>query len=585
MTQTIEKYVRDIIERNNLDCYILFNSDCHLNEYIGPKDKRVALISGFEGSNATVVIGSESCLITDSRYFIQAQKESKFELYKEALSDFISLKKHKRISFDTRTVSFLQFEKILEKTSAEFISTDFDFEIPTDESINLNVSNNSDVIYLEQHSLEDYLSFPTNKKGCVNQSIVKYLNFMGFHNFQGNLTGSSYKDKISKIRKIIGKNTLIVTELDTICWILNLRGNDIKYNPLFYSYLIIDQKECILFTDRDVKLENVLIEKYENFEKSLPKLKNLPVLISSCCNQFIRSKLNNCDVTEQIRNLQANKNEIELCGMALSYFFDGLALTELFAYISNNSNFTEEDLSEKLDQIKKQFPGYVQPSFETISSSGSNAAIVHHSAGNTIVDKNKVYLLDCGSQYYFGTTDTTRTMFFGKNIPEDLKHDYTLVLKGQLSAMIHKYEKTSKYSEIDLISRSFLKKEDKDFGHATGHGVGHFLCVHEHPPTIHPKSTSEIMCNHVFSIEPGYYKENEYGIRIENLVISRKNENGFKIQNITLVPYQNVMVQLKMLSEEEREFYNASNTNCVTFLCNLLSNEGVEFLKKNCVAI
>lgn len=623
MLQTIGEYVKSIISENNLDCYVLFNSDCHLNEYIGPKDRRVPLISNFKGSNATVVISKEPCLITDSRYYIQAESESKFPLYKEDLFSYIALKGYKRVSFDTRTISSTRFKKLLEKfeeKSIKFIFTDFQYQIKVEEK-------ESKIIYLENYNLGDFLGFPklhhtvkTNYSAIdklvqssltetdfaikktkedlnieslniedstivhngvhANPLIIGYLKFLGFENFNGNVTGTFYQDKIKILRSLIDDKTLIVTELDTICWILNLRGNDIEFNPLFYSYLIIDQISVTLFTDKVVKLDDITVKKYNEFEKQLTKLVNEEVIISGDCNQFIYSQFHNIEKTDKIRSLQASKNEIELCGMALAYFFDGLALTELFSFIENNKNFTEKDLSNKLDEIKRNFPGYVQPSFETISSTGTNAAIVHHEAGSTVVDKNNVYLIDSGSQYYFGTTDTTRTLFFGKEVPKDLKHDFTLVLRGQLNAMMKNYEKGSKYLEIDEISRSFLKKENKDFGHATGHGVGHFLCVHEHPPVVYPGAKEEIVENQVFSIEPGYYKEDEYGIRIENLVISRKSENGFKIQNITLVPYQNAMVEIEMLTENERKFYNGINLNCLSFLQQFLSFEAYEFLRK-----
>lgn len=594
MVQTLSEYVQNIMKKYDLDCYIIFNSDEHLNEYIGPKDQRVLHISGFEGSNATIVISNEPCIITDSRYYIQAKAQSKFPLYKESLSSYIALKNYKRMSFDTRTISFQKFKKLQEKLeeagmSTEFIYTDFEYVIKSEE-----ISGH--VINLEKYNFENFLKYPNsnelleeeseqNEKNLnnhpINPEIRNYLNFLGFEDFSGNVTGSYYKDKIAKIRKIIKDRTLIVTELDTIGWILNLRGNDIEYNPVFYSYLVIDKESIILFCDKEINLDQVQVKSYKEFEKYLDTLENKAITISSECNQYIYSKLKDVEVTKEIRTLQATKNDIELCGMALAYFFDGLALTELFAFIQNNNNFSEEDLAIKLDNIKRNFPGYVQESFETISSTGPNTAIVHHKAGKALVDKNAIYLIDSGSHYYFGTTDTTRTLFFGNELSEQAKHDYTLVLKGQINSIINEYEKDDKYSYIDLISRSFLKEEDKDFGHSTGHGVGHFLCVHEHPPSVHEKSEDTIQPNLVFSVEPGYYKENEYGIRIENLVISRKIEDKIKMQNITLVPYQNAMVDEEMLTEEEKEFYNNSNLNCRKFLEPFLSHEASEYLHQN----
>lgn len=578
MIESIEDYTRKLIKNHNLDCYILFNSDLHLNEYIRKVDMRVFEISGFSGSNGTVIISEEPCLITDSRYYIQAQNESKFPLFKEKITDYLVLKKYKRVSFDTKTISSTNFKKLIEKfneNSIEFINTEFNFNIKSEKE------QEREIIYLEKYLLKNFLHFSEESERVeYDPKIKEYLNLLGFNKFEGNVTGSFYGDKIKKIRDIIQEKTLIVTELDTICWILNLRGFDIECNPVFFSFLIINENEILLFTDKKVILKDVKIYPYSEFDSFINTLHS-EVLISGDCNQFIFSKFENIEIIETIRELQATKNEIELCGMALAYFFDGVALTELFGFINNNINLTENDISDKLHNIKSKFKGYVQPSFDTISSTGPNAAIVHHRASSKMIDKDQVYLIDSGSQYYFGTTDTTRTLYFGSEISKELQHDYTLVLKGQLNAMMKKYTTESNFSEIDLISRKFLKEEEKDFGHSTGHGVGHFLCVHEHPPVISTNYEGRVKPNYVFSVEPGYYKDNEYGIRIENLVASRKVENEIELVNITLVPYQNKMVDVKMLTEEELRYYNESNERCIKILQDYIGYEAYEFLKNN----
>lgn len=589
----IYNYIQKIMKEYSLDCYVVFNSDRHLNEYIDKKDMRVEAISRFSGSNGTVVISDEPCLITDSRYYIQAETQSLFPLYKGKLSEYIISKSYKRVSFDTRTISSSKFKQLMEKfqeNEIQFIDTPYEYQSEINnqgELINQGeINNKNELIDLEELKLIDFINFE-DKYPIIKDYIAK----MGFEidKLGPNVTGSSYKDKINRIRQLIGKRTLIVTELDTIAWILNLRGSDIQYNPVFYSYLIINQETTMIFCNKKIK-RDIRQMKYEEFESYISHIKG-DVVFSGDCNQYLYSKIENsrnkgkCSIIDDVRSLQAQKNDTELCGMVLAYFFDGWALTELFAFIHNNMEFTEEEISDELDRLKRRFKGYVQPSFETISSTGSNAAIVHHKASTEHVDKDKIYLIDSGSQYYFGTTDTTRTLFFGKNIDEKIKHDYTLVLKGQLNAMIQEYSRESKYSDIDEISRRFLKDEGKDFGHATGHGVGHFLCVHEHPPSVYPEAEDKIQENHVFSIEPGFYKDGEYGIRIENLVVSKFVEDRVKLVNITLVPYQNKMVEVDILTEEEKRFYNESNMECLNTLKRCLSFEGFEFLKQECGTI
>lgn len=580
MKKSIEEYVHELIEKNSLDCYIIFNSDSHINEIIGEKDRNVLRISGFSGSNGTVVISKEPCLITDSRYYLQAENESKFPLYKGKISDYLLEKGYKRVSFNTKILSSSSFKLLslqFAKNSITFVQTDFHFAPENHKTAE------NDIINLEKMNIKQFLRFPGDEDNLeYNPMIKNYLSSIGFDVTDENLTGSFYQDKISKIRKLAGKKPVVFTELDTIAWVLNLRGADIPCTPVFYSYLIIEENKTTLFTNKRVSLEGVDVMKYEDFEVYLEKFKDVPTLISGDCNQYVFSILKNAETTDDIRKMQANKNRTELCGMALAYFFDGIALTELFAFIQNNAGFTEEDLANELHSIKSKFSGYVQPSFDTISATGSNAAIVHHRASKKMVDKKKVYLLDCGSHYYFGTTDTTRTMIFGEEVDSQLMHDYTLVLKGHLNAMLKHYPAKSKYSEIDAISRTFLLKEGKDYGHATGHGVGHFLCVHEAPPTVYMRGEDFIIPNQVFSIEPGYYKDGEYGIRIENLVISRKEEDGIKLQNITVVPYQNKIVEASMLTEEEKEYYNTCNLNCMKAFKKFLSFEAYEFLEKQC---
>lgn len=584
--------MQSIILKYNLDGYIVFNSDVHLNEYIRECDRRVFKLSGFSGSNGTIIIGRNSCLITDGRYYIQALNESKFPLYKGKICEFLTENNYKRVSFDTRTIASRNFEYLKDqfsKNGIKLVETEFSFTDLSDQSNAVDQNDHSgitddSIIYLENHNLKDYLQIP-GKLDKSENLLKEYLSSLGFKKYDCNVTGSFYLEKIEKVRKLIENRILIVTELDTIAWILNLRGSDVEYNPIFFSFLIITKNETVLFCNKTVILKDITVKKYEEFDKYLERIAGFPAIISGDCNQSIFSKFTDIIRTNKIRELQAEKNEIELCGMALAYFFDGIALTELFAFIQNKDGLTEENISNKLHEIKQSFKGYVQPSFGTISATGENAAIIHHQASPRAVNKDQVYLIDCGSQYYFGTTDTTRTLFFGNEVGENLRHDYTLVLRGQMGAMMKEYEPDATYSEIDRLSRFFLKEEDKNFEHATGHGVGHFLCVHESPPAIYEKNFNLIKPNQVFSVEPGYYKEGEYGIRIENLVISREDGDQMKLINITTVPYQNKLVDVGMLTAEEKEYYNLCNATCLKAFGGFLSEKALEFIKENSCAI
>lgn len=588
--QLLEEYIKDISKE--VECYVIFNSDCHLNEYIHENDRIVYKISNFSGSNGTVVLCKNPVLLTDSRYYISAIQESKFPLFKGTLEDYLIQEKIKSISFDTKTISSKRFKNLLkfcEDKNISFIQTCFEWKETSNTHKNM-------LIDLEMYRLKDFLDFEYLKKNSLtdrkNQDKIftfeeVFSTFKVDHNEC--IAGISYKEKISMIQKSIRNDLLFVSELDTIAWILNLRGSDIEYNPLFYSYLLISNENVVFFCDKEIE-RDLHLKHYDDITTYLKTLKDQNIIVSGDCNQFMYSILeeqNNVRLSSEFRTLQSTKNENELFGMALAYFYDGIALTELFCYMNEAEKFTEKDVGDKLHEIKLKFKGYIGPSFETISCTSGNCAIVHHRATNRIVEKNKAYLIDCGSQYLFGTTDTSRTMFFGNesDVHADLKHDYTLVLKGQLNSMMTEY-KDSFYCEIDKISRQYLKDEGKDFGHATGHGVGHFLCVHEMPPCVSPGYKEKITENQVFSIEPGFYKENSYGIRIENLVISRQTtENTISLLNITLVPYQNKLLQLDIMTKEEKEYYSQCNQKCIDILQNYVSNSALEFLERDCCSL
>lgn len=587
------KKVQELMLKHNLDCHLAFTADCHLNEYIGPADQKVQFLTLFTGSNGIAITSKEPALYTDSRYYVQAAKESRYPLYKERCSEYIIDKKYKRVGFDTRLVSceaFKKLKEIFDKNEITFIEVIED-DIP--------VRPRNKLIYLEKFMFSDYLKYKEN-----DDAIKNYLKSLGFNDFEQNVTGSFYQDKIQKVKDIAGDKILVITELDTISWILNIRGSDIDYNPIFYSYMIVSKDKCILFTDHPISLgEEIEIKRYSEFEGYVKAIKDKSVLISGGCSQYIYSQFTDVEITDAVRDTQTSKNMTELAGMVLSYVYDGIALTNLFGFIkSSTKKLTENDLANKLHELKLIMPGYVGPSFETISSTGTNSAIVHHSSSDAEVDINNVYLLDSGSHYHFGTTDTTRTLYFGSfdecNIKSEEKtsdgiekknlaplqnfiHDNTLVFQGQINVMIKKYKRDEKYSEIDRIAREYLKNEDKSFGHATGHGVGHFLCVHEHPPTVGPNSEILIKENHVFSIEPGYYKENEYGIRIENLVFSKLENDNYSLVNMTMVPYQLSILDMEMLTAEEKSFINSFNKQCYPLLEKYVSPEGLAFLKEN----
>lgn len=603
----LHKTVLELMKIYDIDCYISFTSDPHGNEYIGSQDMRVAMLTGFTGSNGIALTSKNPLLITDGRYYLQAQNESSYELIKDNLSSVIQ--RYKKISFDFKMISrtnFCKLSKSAEENGVLIVSIDENLVDKAIKNIQ-TLQNEQDTITLNNKLLKKTIVYNLERKIgniiyleniLLNEYLqdiaaITHLHSLGFDCFNENVTGSHYLDKISQIQSNIGDKTLIISEMDTIAWILNIRGCDIDFNPVFYSYLIITPNETILFADNEIYLKNITIKKYKDFEIYLSNISSdIQILISGTCSQFIAqillSKNIKFDFTTTIRMMQAKKNKTELAGMVLAYFYDGIALTNLFGYLTthfkNNPQIplTEMDIANKLLEFKKQCTGFVQPSFETISATGPNSAIIHHSASDKIVDPSNIYLIDSGSQYLFGTTDTTRTCHFGSPNSEMI-HINTLVFKSHIAPMLCQYDLNESFKRVDEEGRKPLKEDNKTFCHGLSHGVGHFLNVHENPPIISSFIDFPIDTNFVFSIEPGYYKDGEYGVRVENLVYTKLNEknNSIEIINYTMVPYDLNLLDISSLTYKEKIYLNEFNKKCFNLLKNYVTEDGLEYLKAN----
>lgn len=655
--EDIQKELSDLLDEMNIDCYLTFTADCHLNEYVGESDELLSILTGFFGSNGVAFTFSttflkenpniKNLLWTDGRYFLQAQNESKYELRKKKVSIIFQeeLKdKVKTVALDKSRVPhkyFKTMQSLLEEIKIGIVPVGENLIVKSINNLiqknNKDENNNQkelsecklslknlltqkttvfdmrrncgDIIYLENYKLMDFVE---------NVKVLDHIRSYGLNVFDdeimlknnliNNVTGSSYQNKIERVRNVIKDDILVVSALDTICWILNVRGADIEYNPVFFAYLIVSSTKVILFTDVEIYLKDVEVKKYDEFYKFLKDElaeEKHRIIISEDSNAELVEKIesinakNNFAVeaelnqpesifTPEIKQMQSIKNDMELAGMVLSYFYDGIALCntlgEIERKLKENKILTEKDCSDILLGHKKGFNAFVQPSFETISCTGANCAIIHHRPSDAVVKLNECYLIDSGSQYFFGTTDTTRTCLFSdvSAFLNELQHDYTLVLKGHVSIMMKEYELEDMYAEIDARSRSFLREEEKDFAHSVSHGVGHFLNVHECPPSVNRLSKDKIQANVVISNEPGYYLEGKYGIRIENLIFSKETEEGKKyFNNFTTVPYDVDLIEKSMLSNEEIQFINEIHEKTYELLKEHVNEDGLVYLKKH----
>jgi len=424
-------------------------------------------------------------------------------------------------------------------------------------------------------------------------------------------TGRSTSDKLATLRGIMtekGVTHFLVTALDDIAWVTNLRGNDVNFNPVFLAYLCITPKSATLFVDTKqcddsvkayLKEQHIELKDYHDYFKELQKLKGETILLSPDANQTIYNTVGEHNTLHiapsPVQLLKAVKNETELEGFRKAMVKDGVALVNFFYWLENNigkTPLTEHSLGDIMDKFRAE-QGFLANSFGKIIGYEGNGAIVHyHAATNPEVPMHAkgTVLIDSGAHYIEGTTDITRVIPLGE-FSEDFKRDYTLVMKAMITLSTTIFPAGTRGVQLDSITRAILWKNQRDYGHGTGHGVGSYLCVHEGPQSIRKEMRDVPMLEHmVCSNEPGIYCEGRYGIRIENLVAVQKhssNEFGdfYRLETLTLCPLDTRAVIVDMLTEEERQWLNNYNQWVEKTLSPLVGKEQQAWLKERCKAI
>ena len=380
--------------------------------------------------------------------------------------------------------------------------------------------------------------------------------------------GTATEKKIIQVKDVLSKNSadyLLVTAPENVAWILNIRGYDSSYSPIPNARLLVSKKGGIdLFTSpkKITKIKRNLEKKIcthderriENILKHMSKKRIW--LDSLSCSFYYKSILGKrnsiIEKIDPIHFFKSIKNNTEIKNMKKSHLTDGVALTKFLFWLKKNfkkKKITEISAQKKLESFRKMNPSYKFPSFNTISGSGPNSAIIHYKASlktNRALKKGELYLVDSGGQYSFGTTDVTRTVSLD-NKSNYIKEIYTRVLKGHIAVSNFKIKKNSTGSHVDQNARKFLKKIKLDYPHGTGHGVGYFLNVHEGPQSLSRNNKVNLKNGMIVSNEPGYYKEGKFGIRIENLVYIKKN----KFEELTVAPIEKDLINKKILNRAE----------------------------------
>lgn len=545
-----------------MDCYIIPSTDPHISEYVAERWKSKNWISGFTGSVATFVVSKhKSGLWVDSRYWLQAENELKdteieiFRLGKEGVPNFTDWIVENIASNSTIGYDGLVVPRNMDKSWRSIFNNN-----------QLKVNSNYDLL---EEIWENRPAIPREK------IFIQKLDY----------AGQSREDKIAKVREQMsqkGADIHIIATLDDNCWLFNLRGRDVDFNPVAYFYSIItqDTAEIYIYEDKipsDVRteLEKSNIKVFD-YERIFEKVKNLeqgkkvyidPARINAGLSDLIP---NYCPIIEGMNlttMMKAIKNATELEGMRRAMKRDCLAMVNFQYWLENNiekEEITEISASKKLYDLRSKSDMFFGESFGTIAGYLGNGAIVHYSstpASNLKLEPKGFFLLDSGGQYYDGTTDITRMFHLGTPTEQE-KTDYTLVLKGHIALNLAIFPQNTRGSQLDILARNNLWKLKQNYGHGTGHGVGCFMNVHEGPQNIRmDENPVALQPGMLLSNEPGMYRAGKYGIRIENLVNvidAGETEFGkfYTFEVLTLCPIDTKPINKDLLTKEEIDWFN-----------------------------
>ena len=587
--QRIEK-IRDLMKEKNIYAYIVPSSDYHQSEYVGDYFKSREFMSGFTGSAGTLIISmDEAGLWTDGRYFIQAEnelKDSGIKLFKmgeegvPTIGEYLleKLPKNSTLGFDGRVMSVKEGQSLANKLAFKGINIEYKYDLVND-------------------IWEDRCSLPTEKAFLLG---VEY-------------SGEGFSDKLSRIRAVMKEKkatTHILASLDDIAWLFNIRGRDVKSNPVVLSYAVITIDSVYLFIDKnkigkdiraELSKENVQIKGYEEVYEFIKNIdENEVVLIdTSKVNYAIYNNIpSNVQKIEE-RNpsilFKSIKNEIELKNIRNSHIKDGVAFTKFMYWLKNNIGkieITEISATQKLEAFRREQDKFIEPSFSTIAAYKDHAAMMHYSAteeSNYKLEPRDLFLVDSGGQYFDGTTDITRTIALGP-IPENVRKDFTNVVRGMIRLSKAKFLYGCRGYNLDILARGPLWEEGIDYKCGTGHGIGFVLNVHEGPNGFRWKVREDIddTCileeGMVTTNEPGVYVENSHGIRIENEIVVRKaekNEYGqfMDFEVITFAPIDLDAIDESIILKDEKVYLNNYHKQVYDKISPYLNEEEKQWLK------
>ncbi|KAF9101411.1 hypothetical protein BGX27_011492 [Mortierella sp. AM989] len=587
----------------NVNAFVIPSEDAHQSEYVADCDERRAYISGFTGSAGLAVVSLDSAaLFTDGRYFLQASQQlnSQWTLMKSGLPDVPTWQEYlvknlppgSRIGIDPlvfTATDAINLEKELSKFGSSLVP----------------VPNLVDLIWTDRPSR------PARKLMTLTTAT----------------TGKTHTEKIAQLRQELDRKSVagcVLSGLDEIAWLFNMRGLDVHCNPVFFAYAIVTQDTVSLYlqeesVSKEVKEHLGSEAQIKSYEAVYGDLKSLSKKLKDDSNnkkKFLLGtrtnlalsvalgKENAVEMRSPVIDAKAIKNETELKGIRQCHLRDAAAVINYFAWLEDQllrgSKVDEADGAEQLQKFRAEQKGFVGLSFDTISSTGANGAIIHYKPEKpaaAVIDPKLVYLCDSGGQYLDGTTDITRTLHFQTPTAHE-RRCFTRVLQGHIAIDSAVFPDGTTGYNLDILSRRALWSDGLDFRHGTGHGVGAFLNVHEGPHGCGPRlayNEVPLVPGMTLTNEPGYYEDGQFGIRIENVLLVRKaktkhqfgGKEYYGFEHVTFVPIQTKMIQKSLLSNEEIDWINRYHTECLEKVESYLEKGslGYQWLKREAIPI
>ena len=588
--------MRTLMKERGYDAYIISHGDQHNNEYIAESDERIKFISNFSGSNGLGLVTNDVALMwTDGRYYIQIEKE----LYPGW--------KMKKMSGDDESLS-LYILKNVPKNST--IGMDFSL-FSQETAISLKTKLREYIFIDDTNNLIDDIWGTLKPKYNCNKVIILPVEFTGETVFNKynivDLALQSIIESDEDLNKF--KNyRMLISRLDDIAWLLNLRGDDIPYNPVFFSYALFcknsDELSVKLFINKN-KVDSPEILKYlkENkiqlydYKQIFDELENtsddlITFLDEESTNHRIYQKIINLkkgklnfieeDIIEDIKSV---KNKVEIEGYRKANLKDSVSLIKFFSWLEeelvtkNRVDLNEYQVCIENKKARENQENFMGESFAPICAVGANAAIIHYEPNKDLhsdLNKDLIFLCDTGAQYKDGTTDITRTVHYGKPTKRE-KEMYTRVLLGNLSLERLIFKKGKTFAHLDMVPRSYLLMVGEDYLHGTTHGVGHFLNVHEGP------YGKALKVGNILTNEPGYYEKDNFGIRIENeVLVVEKDEKKLGFENLTFVPYERNLIDMDLISNDFKDYIDNFHKKCFEKLSPFLKDDekALDYLKR-----